>query len=336
MYLATKVDAHGSHLQAVRNAASSEIPEPQAQTQPSLVKTPLSCPYEGCQIEFATVAVRDAHLSVCAHRSVRHKRCGLTILARDLPRHAFLCSTAPKPERKRVALLVACTDYTVSESLANPLADARLLAVVLGRLGFAVITVENPGREQFDTAMTRFCAGIQDPSAIAFFAYFGHGNLDANGRNTLVLCDESTLDASTEVGSRITESASRPLFSVLVFDCCRVNGDSSSSGNGSGGGDARSRSGASGRMLPMDFPATLVALSCGFGQRAVDGDGTTECSPFARILARILSEDDAGRKDVRVLFERMARDLWVQVGQRATIVANLHEFGGGGVDAQLA
>ncbi|KAI8585641.1 hypothetical protein BDZ88DRAFT_442220 [Geranomyces variabilis] len=269
------------------------------------------CPHEGCRNGFATAAAHSAHLT----------RCGVTILARDLPRHAFLCSAGPKPGRKRVALLVACADYAVSNSLANPLADARLLAAVLDGLGFAVTTVANPGRED-----------AEDPSAIAVFAFSGHGKLDANGRNTLLLCDETKIDASMDVGSRLTESG--PLFSVLVFDCCRASNGGSNTG---GGRNSSSRSNSPARMLPMDFPATVVALSCGFGQRAVDGDGTTTCSPFARILTRVLSEEDAGKTDVRKIFERVARDLWVKVGQRATVVANLHEFGGGGgVEARLA
>ncbi|KAI8913762.1 hypothetical protein DFJ77DRAFT_46430 [Powellomyces hirtus] len=319
----------------------------------------LSCPHDACPTRVRDMDALTTHIPVCPWRRLRHRRCGATVLARELDRHKAVCSSSVRaptqtPQRaRRVALVVGVSTYRESADLASPGHDARAVGAVLrDTLGFeAVTTLLDPCAREFEAPVDAFCARI-DATTIAVWVFSGHGGYetdcnggDGGGRNVVLLSDETRVDVA-QVGQRIAETAN-PLFSVLVFDCCRAPLVTSNANNSSGAAatitppTTTPTTRTMTRLFPLDFPASLVCLSCGASQRAMDhlppppttveiennSNATTDLtSPFMTILCSVLKEHACDR-DVRWCFDKVVRMLWCsEARQRATVLANLHEW----------
>src|SRR5258708_3041868 len=88
---------------------------------------------------------------------------------------------------QRIALVIGNAAYRHVPALGNPRNDAADIAVALGRLGFAVSTVENGAYDTMRRALIEFgrrAAGAE--MAVVFFA--GHG-IEVGGENWLIPID---------------------------------------------------------------------------------------------------------------------------------------------------
>lgn len=187
---------------------------------------------------------------------------------------------------KRVALLIGNGNYVKVAPLANAKRDTETLAVVLRRIGFSVVTLQQDvSREQLLAALQAF-AREADRADWAVVYYAGHG-IEVSGVNYLIPVD-AKLAADRDVPFE-TIALDQVLLSVegarklrlVILDACRDNPFR----------QTMSRSIASrsiGRGLARVEPegATLVAFAAKAGQVAMDGTGTN--SPFATALVKYL------------------------------------------------
>ena len=87
----------------------------------------------------------------------------------------------------RVALVIGNGAYTHAPVLANPLNDATDIGAALGRLGFAVTSLEDTGYGALRRGLLEFQRAAS-ASEIAVVFYAGHG-IEVDGRNFLVPVD---------------------------------------------------------------------------------------------------------------------------------------------------
>ena len=195
----------------------------------------------------------------------------------------------------RVALVVGNGGYDPSNisRLANPVNDARLMAVALETVGFEVTLETDAGQDEMKRAIKAFGRRLRaaGSDAVGLFYYAGHG-VEAGGSNYLIPLSaevESAMDLASDavpaqwVLSRMEAAGNR--LNMVILDACRNN---PYAGRVRGGGRGLAR---------MDAPSgSLIAYSAGPGQVAGDGEG--ENSPYTRALAGALVEPGLKVEDV--------------------------------------
>src|ERR1043166_7612599 len=156
------------------------------------------------------------------------KRLALSVAALGL---GVLCACAtaqPALADKRVALVIGNSAYQHAPALPNPLRDAKAMAAMFERGGFAVITAQyDAGNLQFKRTIRQFEDAAADAD-IAVIYYAGHG-IEIHGTNYLIPVDAklaSDRDADDEAITldRLVEAAegSRRLKEIIL-DTCRDN-----------------------------------------------------------------------------------------------------------------
>ena len=213
----------------------------------------------------------------------------------------FATATACAAEQ-RVALVVGVGGYKNVPHLANTVNDAKAIGAALGRLGFKVVTLTDPDRAAFESAVRAFGVAAKGADASLFF-YAGHA-LELGGRNWLIPATAAlkserdlrfeTLDLDAVLEQ--TDGASR--VSLVFLDSCRDNPfrmqlTSVTRDVPHGGlGQVRAASG------------TLVAFSTAPGTVAEDGKG--EHSPFTAALLKWLEKPSL---EVRQMLSEVRREV---------------------------
>src|SRR3984893_8026647 len=219
-----------------------------------------------------------------------------------------LCACAgaqPALADKRVALVIGNSAYQHAPALPNPSRDAKAMAAMFERGGFAVITAHyDAGNLQFKRVIRQFEDAAADAD-IAVIYYAGHG-IEIHGVNYLVPIDAklaSDRDADDEAITldRLVEAADgAKRLRLVILDACRDNPFVKTM--------KRQRTAALrgvtaglGKVEPTGMN-TLVAFAAKGGSPAEDGD--TDHSPFT---AALLDHLFVPGLDVRLAFGR-ARD----------------------------
>lgn len=134
-------------------------------------------------------------------------------------------------ERKsfsRIALIIGNAKYG-QEPLRNPVNDARLMADVLGRLGFSkVLKGENLNLINFKSMIREFINLIK-PGDIAFFYFSGHG-LQYQSTNYLLPIDHD-IQAGWDIDGQAIQvgwilagmAEATEALKIVVLDACRDN-----------------------------------------------------------------------------------------------------------------
>lgn len=194
---------------------------------------------------------------------------------------------------KRVALVIGNGAYRTNR-LDNPARDARLIADTLSDLDFDTELVIDAGKSVLETAIVRLGERLEKAGseAIGFFYFAGHG-IQHLAVNYLVPIDTQIPDTrylksgAVPVDYLVEELArARTRACVVVLDACR-----DSAVRDTGGGLTQGL--ASIQNLP---DGTMVVFSTAAGQVADDGQG--DHSPYARALARHLTEPDRRLEEV--------------------------------------
>ncbi len=207
-------------------------------------------------------------------------------------------SAAAYAQGRRVALVVGNGAYSAAPPLTNPANDARLMARVLGGLGFQLIG----GGAQIDLDKAKFETAVRDfgrtlaGAEVALFYYAGHG-VQVQGVNWLVPLDANPtrpqdldfqmIDASLVL--KQMEGASTKL-NVMILDACRNNpfGGRGLRGNQPG-------------LAQMQAPeGTLISYATQPGNTAADGDGGN--SPYTKALTDAMVQPGL---DVLRMFNRI-------------------------------
>lgn len=223
----------------------------------------------------------------------------------------FIVGAVSEAAAKRVALVIANSDYEHTGRLENPKNDATALAEAFKRLHFDKVTLkENLDYRNLRLALKDFAtesAGAE--LAVVYFA--GHG-IEVSGQNYLIPVD-ARLDSATDIDfegiplpSVLSSVEGAEKLKLVILDACRNNPFRTRMAR-------RSGTRSIGRGLAKVEPEghTLVAYSAKEGTVALDGDGTH--SPYANALLQVVEKPGV---EIGFLFRRV-RDMVLQAtGQR--------------------
>lgn len=204
--------------------------------------------------------------------------------------------SAGPADAKRVAFVVGINAYNnlkPDQQLRKAVNDARAIGAALNDVGFQVIQAEDATRNEFLRTWQRFLNSVE-PGDVATIFFAGHG-IELNGVNFLLPRDVPRPDDGEELmrGTAIRVSAlmerlreQNPQVAVWIIDACR---DSPYAGPGV------TRSVGSTRGLKREEPpkGTLVMMSAGTGQGALDALSLSDASPnsvYTRTLLPLLKQ----------------------------------------------
>ncbi|MDZ4777575.1 MAG: caspase family protein [Alphaproteobacteria bacterium] len=232
--------------------------------------------------------------------------CTLWIFMAAAPAHA----QAPA---KRVALVIGESNYRAISPLANPSADANLVARALSRAGFDVRLGLDLDKAALVGAIEDF-ARVAQQADVATVYYAGHG-LESGGRNWLVPIDAQITQAGDMAGAAvpfeaITRSLAGAKVKIVALDACRDNPFAARVAEG----------GTINRGLAeVEVDGYVVMYAAGVGAFALDGQTN---SPFATSFARWVSEPNI---DLRLIAGRIRDDVAATTNgrQRPFISASL-------------
>jgi Caspase domain/Sel1 repeat len=191
---------------------------------------------------------------------------------------------------KRVALVIGNSSYRAVPALANPAADARLIADTLSSLGFFVtgggaqLDLDKAG---FDGALREFGKALIGAD-VALFYYAGHG-VETHGLNYLVPvdahpADEGDVFAQTTGISGILDQMEKSgtRINLVLLDACRDNPFRDHGVRSTTGG-----------LAQMPAPVgTLISFAT--QPRSVSLDGDDGHSPYTRALAAAMQRPGSG------------------------------------------
>ena len=149
--------------------------------------------------------------------------------------------TEPKPVAK-YALVIGNADYgSVSNSLKNPVTDARAIANKLhDLLKFKVVCVENANSDEMRLAFAAFCDRLRTAASgaeksVGVLYYAGHG-VQVRGENYLlpvketIRTESNLIDKSLRLSDLLTQMRQAGETCIAFLDCCRDNPFPKSSG----------------------------------------------------------------------------------------------------------
>jgi len=197
----------------------------------------------------------------------------------------------------RVALVVGNSDYRGDNvpALANPQADARLIADALKNAGFRLVgggAQLNLDKSAFEKALQEFGAELQHAD-VGVFYYAGHG-IQVAGKNYLVPVDANPsrpaqIDLQLLKTDVVLAQMADTKLSIVILDACRndpfASGRSLAIGRGRGETVLRDIGPQGGGLAEMQAPAgTVLWFATRPGEVAEDGPSGGN-SPFAKALA---------------------------------------------------
>lgn len=182
----------------------------------------------------------------------------------------------------RLALLIGNSAYK-SAPLVNPVNDVRLMAQVLGQVGFSVIKAEDASLREMRRLVREFGDRLRASGGVGLFYFAGHG-VQVRGENYMISIDSDirhedevaddavnanvVLDKMQSAGNRMN---------IIILDACRNNPFA-----------IRSRNAAAG-LAVMNAPSgSIVAYATAPGSVASDGDGRNGL--YTQHLARAIRE----------------------------------------------
>ena len=185
---------------------------------------------------------------------------------------------------KRVAFVVGNGAYNVVAQLSSPPIDAIAMATTLRDIGFEVVEGTNLTLEKMTQRLLEFGKKAQGAD-VALFFYAGHG-IAISGTNYLVPIDavinsemDVKLGAAINIDRTLDQTMSDAKVKLVFLDACRDNAFAAKIKPTA----TRSVSVQAGLAEMKSGDGTLIALACGPGQTALDGQEGTH-SPFTRAL----------------------------------------------------
>ncbi len=221
-----------------------------------------------------------------------------------------LTGKAVAATERRVALIIANSNYAYVDPLRNPANDAKALAAALRGLGFELRVVEDAALAEFGKALKDF-GDLADGSDWAIIYFAGHG-VEIGGVNYLI-----PVDAKLEL-QRHVEDETMPLSRLLskvqgaskmqlvILDACRNNPFLTKMRS-----TGRSAS-PIGRGLASIEPESgvLVAYAARDGTTALDGETN---SPYLEALVKHLAEPGL---EINLLFRKVRDDVLAKTNRQ--------------------
>lgn len=197
---------------------------------------------------------------------------------------------AQTPPEKRVALVIANSNYLNTSKLPNAANDAKSVSAALARVNFTVEPIAaNMTQAQMLAALTAFAAKARDAD-VALVYYAGHG-VEVGGVNYLVPIDAKFASPDDvdfgavpmDLVMKAVQRAKR--LKIVILDSCRDNPFIS---KWDMKGQTRSV-GARGLAPVEPGGETLVAYAAKAGSTAADGPANGN-SPFAAALVKYIAQ----------------------------------------------
>lgn len=197
---------------------------------------------------------------------------------------------AQTPAEKRVALIIANSNYLNTSKLPNAANDAKAVSAALAKVNFKVEPVAaNLTQAQMLTTLTAFAAKARDAD-VALIYYAGHG-VEVGGTNYLVpveakFASPDDVDFGAVPLDLVMKSVQRAKrLKIVILDSCRDNPFIS---KWDMKGQTRSV-GARGLAPVEPGGETLVAYAAKAGSTAADGPANGN-SPFAAALVKFIAQ----------------------------------------------
>ena len=208
---------------------------------------------------------------------------------------------------QRIALIIGNSNYRNGGSLANPINDARGMALALSSLGFKVIKHEDLGQKEMKKAVDDFGKMLNQYNVSLFF-YAGHG-IQVNGNNYLIPIDAqisskndveyNCIDAG-RVLSKMEDAKCKT--NIIILDACRNNPFERSWTRA-----VRVKGG--GGLAFMNAPSgSLIAYSTAPGSTAEDGESGTNGIYTEALLTHM--------KTPNITIEEMFKRVRIMVEQK--------------------
>ncbi len=203
---------------------------------------------------------------------------------------------------ERVALVIGNAAYP-SQSLTNPVNDAKAVAKVLGRLNFDVTLVTDANQEQMETAILEFGKKLRKDKEAVFY-YSGHG-VQYQGENYLIPVDAiPRIEVPGHLRTRAIELGyilelmveKGSGMNIVLLDACRNNPFKSiflskEKGLGMEKGLA---------TLSRRADGVLISYATSPGDVALDGTGSN--SPYTTRLVELMMIPDL---PVEMMFNKL-------------------------------
>lgn len=236
-----------------------------------------------------------------------------------------IVAALPACAQKRHALVIGIDQYpnlAERQQLRKAVGDARTIHNILGEIGFDGELIENPNRDQFDSAIDRLEATVQDGD-IAFVFFSGHG-IEVDNANFLLPSDVRTVDAlgrplsrrtiqagSIDAARLVADLKAKGARTVIaVFDACRDSPFDAS---------VTRSVGVSRGLARMQPPqGVFVMFSAGAKQRALDRLGNDDANPnsvFTRLFAPLLKQPGMSLLDIAKNIQPEVKALAASIGE---------------------
>jgi len=214
---------------------------------------------------------------------------------------------------QRVALVIGESAYRTVSPLANPGADANLVAAALARAGFDVRLGLDLDKAGLEAAIDDFAHDAQQADVAAVY-YAGHG-FEAAGRNWIVPVDAAISGPADLARVAVPfEAVARSLagarVKIVALDACRDNPFAARVNEGS----TIHRG-----LAEVELDGFVIVYAAAAGYTAADGVGN---SPFAQSFARWIGEPNV---DLRLLAGRIRDNVLASTNgqQRPFVSASL-------------
>ena len=214
---------------------------------------------------------------------------------------------------ERVALVIGNSAYQHTPRLNNPGNDAADMSALLREIGFAVTSVYDASRDDFEDALIAFGRRAERAEiALVFFA--GHG-IQVGGRNYLVpveaaLDDERDLRRLIALDDVLYEVGQAQHLGVAIIDACRDNPLARQLARSVG----PQRSAVIGRGLSrVERPPSDVLVAFATEADATAADGSGRNSPYTAALKQHLATPEL---EVRLLFGQVRDSVMQATGNR--------------------
>ena len=207
-------------------------------------------------------------------------------------------------DQKRVALVIGVSDYEHTSALPNPINDARDIGAALKRLGFDVISLENPRAGDFERLEYQLFQKLKGAD-VGVLYYAGH-SVQVDGANYLIPIDARLNDISSlgletfELAKFVNLMDDLAKTKIIILDACRDNpfvellqasAEAQSISRSVGIGLGQMGAILKGKELTQtefETYGTVVSYAAAPGRVAADGEG--ENSPFTKALLKRIEE----------------------------------------------
>lgn len=225
------------------------------------------------------------------------------------PQPAAQQAVTANDNTRRLALVIGIDRYQNIDPLKKAVNDSKAVSKALQKIGYDVVSVENPDRRMMSTKLQEFQGNIK-PGDTAFFFFAGHG-VALGPDNILLAADVPQLepgqdDIANDEGFSVDNIIRRfqkqgAKTAMLVLDACRNNPFET---------DGTRSVGNTRGLAKQDAPeGVFVLFSAGLGQEALDRLSDEDVDPNSVFTRRLVPALLTPSITHNILAKRVQKDV---------------------------